>query len=564
MWLSPRPTLHGNRHAISSGHYLASAAGFAILEAGGNAIDAGCCAGIALAVLHADEVDFAGVAPIMIREPDGRVLTIDGLGVWPRSLPADLFMREHGGTIPLGVVRTVVPAAPDAWITALRDFGTMSFGDVAGAAIRLAREGFAVYGHLAEGIAAGRDGYARWPSSAEIYLPGGRPPAVGERFVQTDLAATLQLMVDAERAAAGDRVAGLEAARTVFYTGEIAQRIVACQEVHGGYLTREDLASFRCRYEEPVSARWRDFEMFTCGPWCQGPALAQALLTVEQAGLDGLAHNDAGYVHLVVEAFKGAFSDREHHYGDPALVDVDMDRLLSDEHAAARAAAIDRERAFAGLPPPLFGVAQPLPAPSTEPSGVGGTSYVCVVDRWGASFSATPSDPSSSAPVVPGTGIVPSTRGDQSRPDPAHPSGVAPGKRPRLTPNPAIAVRDDGSVLPIGCPGGDMQVQAMLQVFLNAFHFGMDLQEAVDAPRFSTWSFPNSFAPFEYLPARLAVEERIGEDVIAELERRGHDVARWPAFTRLAAAVETILRDATTGFVHAAADPRQPAYAIVS
>jgi gamma-glutamyltranspeptidase/glutathione hydrolase len=565
MWLTtPRPTLHGSRHAISSGHYLASAAGFAILEAGGNAVDAGCATGIALAVLHADEVDFAGVAPIMIREPGGRVVTIDGLGVWPRSFPADLFMREHAGTMPLGVLRTVVPAAPDAWITALRDFGTMTFGDVAAGAIRLAREGFAAFPQLVEHITATRDGYARWPSNAEIYLPGGEPPVIGERFVQTDLAATLQLMTDAEAAAAGDRAAGLEAARAVFYTGEVATRIVAVQEEHGGYLSLADLAEFRCRYEEPVVVRWRDFEVFTCGPWCQGPAMASALLTVEAAGIDGLAHNGADYVHLVVEALKGAFSDREHLYGDPAFVDVDIERLLSAEHAAGRAAAIDRARAFPALPPPLFGVAQPLPAPATEASGVPGTSYVCVVDRWGAAFSATPSDGAWSAPVVPGTGIVPSTRGDQSRPDPAHPSGVAPGKRPRLTPNPAIAVRDDGSVLPIGCPGGDMQVQAMLQVFLNAFHFGMELQEAVDAPRFSTWSFPNSFAPWEYLPGRLALEERIGDDVVAELARRGHDVARWPAFTRVAAAVETILRDATTGFLHAAADPRQPAYAIVA
>jgi gamma-glutamyltranspeptidase/glutathione hydrolase len=564
-WLVPRHTKYGSRHAISSGHYLATAAGAAILEAGGNAVDAGCCAGMALAVLHADEVNFAGVAPIMIRTAEGETLTIDGLGTWPAGLPADLFMREHDATIPLGLLRTVVPAAPDAWITALRDHGTLSFGQVAAAAIRLAADGFAVFGLLAEGIACNARNYARWPANAEIFLPGGRPPRVGERFVQRDLAGTIAEMADAEAAAGRDRARGLQAARAAFYEGPIAERIVAYHDRHGGYLSRSDLADFRCRPEPPIATRWRGLELLTCGPWCQGPALAQALLIVEAAGLDGLAHNAPDYIHLVLESLKGAFSDREHHYGDPAFVDVDIDRLLSAEHAAARAAAIDRERAAEGLPGPLFGVQQPLPPASrAQVMTETGTSYVCVVDQWGNAFSATPSDASTTAPVIPGTGIVPSLRGLQSRPDPAHPAGVAPGKRPRLTPNPAMTVRDDGSVMPFGCPGGDMQVQAMLQVLLNLEHFGMDLQQAINAPRFSTWSFPNSFAPFEYLPDRVMVEDRFAQDVVDELQRRGHEVRRWPAFTRDAAAVEAIVHNARTGFNEAGADPRQPASAIVS
>src|SRR5690349_15730342 len=188
---SMRPTLYGRRHAISSGHYLASAAGHSILEAGGNAIDAGCAAGIALAVLCTNEVNFAGVAPIMIRTAAGELRTIAGLGHWPAGFPADLFMREHGGTIPDGILNTVVPAAPDAWITALRDHGTMSFADVAAEATRFARDGFAAYEYFAEQVAAHADDYRRWRSSAEIYLPGGSPPEVGGRFVQADLAATL-------------------------------------------------------------------------------------------------------------------------------------------------------------------------------------------------------------------------------------------------------------------------------------------------------------------------------------------------------------------------------------
>ena len=567
-WTVPNPALLGTRHSVSSGHYLASSAAFAILEAGGNAVDAGCCAGMALAVLHADEVNFAGVAPIMIRLADGTTVSLDGLGVWPRRIPADLFLTEHGGTIPTGLLRTVVPAAPDAWITAIRDHGTMSFARVAEAALRLARDGFAVFPLLAKGIANRQAGYRKWPANEAIYLPGGRPPEVGERFVQADLARTIQIMIDAEEGVQGTREEGLEAARAAFYEGEIAERIVAYHEQNGGYLGRDDLAEFRSRYEPVVETRWRDFTLLTCGAWCQGPILAEALLILEAYGIDDMAHNSPEYVHASLEALKAVFADREHHFGDPDFVDVPLERILGSEHVASRAAGIDPERAYPGLPSALFGDSQALPdaitAEEVRHTGEGGTSYVCVIDRWGNAFSATPSDGASTSPVIPGTGIVPSLRGLQSRPDPAHPSGVAPGKRPRLTPNPAIAVRDDGSVFPFGCPGGDMQVQAMLQVFLNAFHFGMDLQEAVNAPRFSTWSFPNSFAPFDYLAAHVFLEDRFDDEVFAALVDRGHDVRRWPAFTRDAAAVEAIYLNTRTGFLESAADPRQPAQAVVA
>ena len=203
-----RPTLYGTRHAVSAGHYLAAAAGFSVLEAGGNAIDAGCAAGIALGVLLPDLVNVAGVAPILIRKADGTVETIAGLGTWPKSIPADLFMREHGGKIPHGVLRTVVPAAPDAWITALERHGTMGFGDVAQHALRFARDGFAVYPLLAQNIRDHQADYARWPGNAAIFLPGGKPPAVADRFVQSDLARTLQYMVDEEKRRRGQGAAG--------------------------------------------------------------------------------------------------------------------------------------------------------------------------------------------------------------------------------------------------------------------------------------------------------------------------------------------------------------------
>ena len=208
--MTHRPTVYGTRHAISAGHYLAAAAGFSVLEAGGNAIDAGVAAGIALGVLQPDLVNFAGVAPILIRLADGTTESIAGLGWWPKSVPADLFMREHGGKIPDGVLRTVVPAAPDAWITALRRHGTMRFADVAASAIRFAGEGFSVYPLLERSIGSHAAEYRRWASNTAVFLPNGKVPRAGDKFVQTDLSRTIQYMADQDRAAGPDRLAGLE------------------------------------------------------------------------------------------------------------------------------------------------------------------------------------------------------------------------------------------------------------------------------------------------------------------------------------------------------------------
>ena len=565
--MTGRPTICGTRHAISAGHYLAAAAGFAILEAGGNAVDAGCAAGLALGVLQPDLVSVAGVAPILYRRADGMVESIAGLGHWPASTPPDVFMREHGGRMPPGVRRMVVPAAPDAWITALERHGTMRFGDIAEAAIRFAAEGFATYPLLAESIGAHEAEYRRWPQNASIFLPGGRVPVLGERFVQADLARSLQYMVDQERAVASQgREAGLAAAHAAFYRGDLARAIVGYVQQEGGFLSASDLANFRSRIEPVVSRSWRGHEVLVCGPWCQGPALLEALLIVEKLGLDGLKHNSAEYLHRLTEALKGALADREYHFTDPAFGEVPIEALLSEAHIAARAAAIDPLRAHPAMPEPLLGRGTALPPASGAklPMVEADTSYVAVVDRWGNAFSATPSDGSWNVPVIPGTGLVVSGRGTQNRPDPAHPAGVAPGKRPRLTPNPAMVVTRDGGVMPFGTPGGDVQIQAMLQVMLNILHFGMEVQEAIEAPRVASYSFPSSFAPYEYFPGRLAVESRIPQSVRDELAARGHEVRLWPGMTWLAGSVEVVLDDRGAGLKRAGADPRRPAYAIAS
>ena len=560
--IASRPTLYGTRHAISAGHYLAAAAGFAVLEGGGNAIDAGCAAGIALGVLLPDLVNVAGVAPIMIRLADGRLETIAGLGHWPRSLPADLF--KAAGVIPDGVLRTVVPAAPDAWLQALQRHGTMRFADIAAAAIKCAAEGFATSPLLSHTISSHREAYARWPSNAAIFLPGGRVPLAGEKFVQSDLARTLQYMADQDRAAGG-REAGLAAAHDAFYRGDIARAIVTFHEQEGGYLSMADLADFRSRIEPAVVRSWRGHQVAVCGPWCQGPALLEALLLLEQCGIEGLEHNSADYLHKLLGSVNLAMADRDRFFGDPAFVDVPLDHLLSPDTIARRARLIRPGQAFDGMPAADDGPSpRPMAARAAMPTVEADTSYVCVVDRWGNAFSATPSDGSWNAPVVPGLGIIPSNRGSQSRPDPAHRSGVGPGKRPRLTPNPAMAMLADGGVMPFGTPGGDVQIQAMLQVLMNVLHFGMELQDAIEAPRVASYNFPSSFAPFDYFPARVAIEARIPASTRAQLSAWGHEVADWPDITWLAGCVEAIRTDPASGMMAAGADPRRPAYAMVS
>jgi gamma-glutamyltranspeptidase/glutathione hydrolase len=446
----------------------------------------------------------------------------------------------------------------------------MSFGEVAAAATRLAREGFPMYPLMAASLEKHAERHASWPSSAAVYLPNGRPPKTGDRFRQSDLGASLQFMADEEKAAAGrGRDAGLEAARDAFYRGDIARKIVAFMKEEGGLLAAEDLAQYHSPVGPPERRRFGDLEVFTCGAWCQGPVLLQTLALLEGTDLKALGHNSADYVHTLAEALKLAFADREAYYTDPAVGSVPLPTLVSSEYAAERWRQIRPDKAWPGMPPAgelsaglghnSMGLSASPPNPFPEPD----TSYVCVADRWGNIFSATPSDGSYGSPVVPGVGFIPSNRGSQSRPDPRHPAGVAPGKRPRLTPNPALAIRGDGAeFLPFGTPGGDVQTQAMLQVLLNVFVHGQDVQSAIESPRFASYSYPSSFAPYDYYPGRLSIEGRFPAEVMDELARRGHQVERWPEWNWLAGAVCAIRSDTKRGVMEAGADPRRAAYAL--
>ena len=566
--MAMQPTIHATHHMVSSGHHLATQAGYEVLEAGGNAVDAGVAAGIALGVVHSDLVQFAGVAPIMIYLADeDRVVTVSGLGWWPRAASLERFVSEFDGHVPTGILRTVVPAAPDAWIGALRRFGTMGFADVASAAVRYAREGFSIHPTMHGYLASHVDDYRRWPSNRDIYLPGGELPAVGERFVQTDLANAIQYMVDEESnaAARGGREAGLSAARDAFYRGDLARAMVRYHEEWGGWLTMEDLAVYESAVEAPVVARLGDVEVHTCGPWCQGPVLAQMTSLLDEIDIKALGHNSVQYIHTVTEAMKLCFADRERYYGDPRFVDVPLARLLSADYSRERRTLIRTERAWPEMPRAGHAGGDDVPraaraetdAVSSAMPASADTSYCCAVDRHGNCFSATPSDVSWQSPVIPGTGLCPSSRGSQSWAVPGHASSVAPGKRPRLTPSPAFARVRGRRVMPFGTPGGDVQSQAMLQVLLNVTRFGMRTQDAIEAPRFATRSFPSSFEPHEEQPGRLAVEGRIPDSVTRELAWRGHDIERVADFTSKMGGVCAIDFDVESGIMEGGADPRR-------
>ncbi len=562
----------GLRWAVAAGHPLASLAAARILDAGGNAIDAGVAAGLCLGVVHCDMVSVAGVAPLLVHlARTGETWQISGVGPYPQASTVEYFETRHGGQIPPGLARTVVPAAPDAWCTALARWGTMSFAEVAAAAIEHAERGFPVSAFSAFQLARNADRYRAWPSSAAVYLRDGRAFRPGEVLVQRELADTLRRMAAAEARAAGGREAGIRAARDEFYRGETAKRIAEFHRHEGGPLTLADLEEFSVEVGPALRGTFGAWEVATCGFWCQGPVLLQMLNLLEGVDLQALGHNSPAYLHRLIETIKLAFADRDAYYGDPNFVRI-PDGLLSKAYARVRRALVG-ERAWPDVPPPGDPVTPAAtrgrqgapgaggPGPHGGPGPALDTSYVAVVDADGNAFSATPSDPNTDSPVVPGVGCVVSPRGSQGWLDRRHPSVVAPRKRPRLTPAPAIAFHQGRLLMPFGTPGGDVQQQAMLQVFLNATVFDMPIQRAVEAPRVASRSFPDSFWPHAAAPGRVEVEGRIPEETRKALAALGHDVAIWPDWEWRAGAVCAV-RVGPDGTRWAGADPRRGSHAI--
>jgi gamma-glutamyltranspeptidase/glutathione hydrolase len=586
-----RPTLQGTFGMVSSTHWLASQSAMAVLEDGGNAYDAAVAGAFVLHVVEPHLNGPAGEVPILLAPAGGEVRVLCGQGVAPAGATIEHYRGLGLDLVPgTGPLAAAVPGAFDAWMLLLRDHGTKSLADVLKYAIGYAEDGHACVDNVGATVEAVRELFeTEWTSSADVYLPDGKAPRPGELFRNPALAATWKRLL-AEVAGAGDREAQIEAAREVWRSGFIAEALVrqaqrptmdTSGERHTGTLTAADLASWSASYEAPATYDWNGWTLCKAGPWSQGPAFLQqlALLPPELP-----SYGSADYVHLLIEGCKLAMADREAWYGDAGEDAVPLGELLSADYNAARRELIGEKASYelrpgspGGRAPRLCGHARVVapeesgfdPMGAGEPTVArvaadggtrGDTCHLDVVDRWGNMIAATPSGGwLQSNPVVPELGFPLGTRLQMAWLESGLPNSLAPGRRPRTTLTPSIALRDGVPVLAFGTPGGDQQDQWQLHFFLAVatrakVRGGLDLQGAIDAPNWHNDSFPSSFYPRGMRPGSVTVEARMDEAVVEELRQRGHDVTVGDAWSegRLCA----VARDPAAGILSAAANPR--------
>jgi gamma-glutamyltranspeptidase / glutathione hydrolase len=590
-----RPQLAGTFGMVASTHWLASAAGMAVLEQDGNAFDAAVAAGLVLQVVEPHMNGPGGEVPVIgFDAARGEAFVLSGQGPAPGAATLAAFGDLGLELVPgNGLLSACVPAAFGTWLLLLRDRGRLPLRAVMEHAIGYAAGGYPVPPAMSADIASVAGLLrAHWPSSAEIYLAGDGTsgvPVPGSRFANPALAATYRRLLTQAEAAGPDRDEQIEAARQAFYTGFVAEAIagyLARAEVmdvtgqrHRGLLGYDDLAQWLPAAEEPVTLDYHGLTVCKTPPWGQGPVFLQQLALLSGFDLAGMGPGSAEFIHTVVECAKLAFADREAWYGDPLFTDVPVGDLLSPGYAAQRRELVGA-RARRGLDPgapggrrprlPGFASAAPRPAgagpppldPGTGeplsrsggPAGrAGDTCHLDVADRFGNLVSATPSGGwLQSSPAIPGLGFCLGTRAQMFTLTPGLPGTLAPGKRPRTTLSPGLALRGGEPYLAFGTPGGDQQDQWTLPFFVRHVQFDMNLQQAIDEPAFHTRHFPSSFYPRESCPLALDVEERAGPDVIAALRARGHEVTVMPPWSL--GRISAVARSG--GFLYAAANPR--------
>jgi gamma-glutamyltranspeptidase/glutathione hydrolase len=582
----------------------------AVLDHGGNAFDAAVATGLVLQVVEPHLNGPGGEVPVIAHHAGrGETFVLCGQGTAPAAATLEAFAGLGLDLVPgSGLLAACVPGSFGAWMLMLREFGSLRLRDVMGYAIGYAASGYPLVPAISWGIASVAELFRdHWPSSAEVYLPGGRVPAPGSRFANPALAATYQRILNEAEAASQDRDEQIEAARRAYYEGFVAEAIavyLASAEVmdvtgqpHRGLLSHADLAGWHPSLEEPLTCEFGGLTVCKTGPWGQGPVFLQQLALLDGFDLAAMGPGTADFVHTVTECGKLAFADREAWYGDPDFADVPVEALLSAGYAAERrrlagpeASAELRPGAPDGRPPrlpgfvagassdagddgsvsPVMDVEPPARLldpgtgePTMRTSGpdpkaasshrAGDTCHLDVADRFGNMVSATPSGGwLQSSPVIPGLGFCLGTRAQMFTLTPGLPATLAPGKRPRTTLSPSLALRDREPYLAFGTPGGDQQDQWSLLFFLNHLTFGMNLQQAIDFPAFHSAHMPSSFYPRQAQPLTLDVESRIGDPVIEDLRRRGHLVNVRPAWSlgRISAVAR---RD---GILYAAANPR--------
>ena len=575
-----RPVVSGTQGVVSGGHPLVSMAGMRMLLSGGNAFDAAVAAGFAAAVVEPTaSYTLCGECVAMIYDARGReTLALSGQGTAPALATVDLFRGRKLDRVPTGPgsnahLSFTVPGAVDGYLTLLETHGTKSISEVLAPAVQYAEHGFPMYEYM-HGLLNISETRAQFdlypPGGTAVFYPGGRVPEVGELFVQSALGATLRRLIEADTRSRGHRTAGIAAARERFYRGDIAATIGAFSERVGGLLRASDLAGYRARLEAPLRTSFAGREILGQSAWTQGPVLMQALGMLATFDLRALGHNSARYIHVVSEALKLAFADREQYYGDRDDALSGIGDLLAPAYLKERAALIRVDRAAPEAPAPgdsrgrgaarAVGTHAGVRTSSVSSAAADGTTHIAAIDREGNMICLTPSGgvfrKSAFAPEL---GCTLSTRSEMFFVADDHPNGLVPGKRPRTTLVSYLICEGGVPTTTIGCPGGDDQSQADLQLILNLLVFGMNPQQAVEAPRFSTQTLVNSFWPRAYKPGQLNVEPGIPERTRAELRALGHEVSEAGA-CGIGAVVTR--RDPQTGVLSAGADPRRPTYAL--
>jgi gamma-glutamyltranspeptidase / glutathione hydrolase len=578
-----RPELRGTFGMVSSTHWLASQTGMAILERGGNAFDAAVAAGFVLQVVEPHLNGPGGDLPIILWDARrAKVEIICGQGPAPKAASIRHFQELGVEDIPgTGLLAACVPGAFGAWLMLLGEHGTMRLRDVLRYAIEYATSGYPIVAAISQAIAHMVPIFqSEWLESARIYLTNGVPEP-GTTFRNPDLGRTYQRILEEAEGAETDRDRQIESARRIFYEGFVAEAIDAAGRVpaidssgerHAGLLTAADLAGWRARYEPSTHFTYRDATVHKTAPWGQGPVFLQQLALLEEIDLRSMGFLSADHIHLVIESAKLAFADREAWYGDPDFADVPLAALLDKGYASERRRLIT-DRASLELRPGTVGGRQPvLPRfahqsaagrerthsvgdPTLLANPLGDTCHVAVIDRAGNLVAATPSGGwLQSSPVIPGLGFGLGTRAQMFNLDEGHPNALQGGKRPRTTLSPNLVLRGGEPWLAFGTPGGDQQDQWSLNFFLAHAVFGLNLQEAIDAPMFHSTHFPSSFYPHESHPGQLHAEGRLELETILHLRDRGHDLVLdgpW-SLGRLAVAG----KDPKTGQLMAAANPR--------
>ena len=588
-----RPEIRGTFGVATSTHWIASTVGMSILEKGGNAFDAAVATALVLQVVEPHLNGPAGDMPAIFHKAEtGETKVVCAQGVAPKAATIEAYTEQGLTLIPgSGLLATVVPGAFDGWMMMLRDHGTMSLREVLEPVIGYARDGHPVLPRVANTIAGLQEFFeTECPTSAAVWAPGGEAPKPNALFKNPDLARTYERLAEAGEAAGEDRVAQIDAARAEWREGFVAEAIFdylkdahvmdVSDEKHSAVLAPEDLKDWRATYEDTLSYEYEGWTVHKTHAWSQGPVLLQGLAILKGFDLGAMDPFGAEFVHTVTEAMKLAYADREAYYGDPAQSEIPMEYLLSEEYNAERRKLITDKASTEQRPGRVPGfehladayveraardfnvgqVAAQEPTMSHLTEKRGDTVHLDVIDRWGNMVAATPSGGwLQSSPVIPGLGFPLNSRAQMFWLEDGLPTSLAPGRRPRTTLTPSYAEKD-GVQMVFGTPGGDQQDQWQLIWFLRFVHFGMELQQCMDAPLFHSMHFQGSFFPREVRTAEMMVEPNFGEAVIADLRARGHNVVVADPWTvgRLTAA----LRE-PDGMLRAAATPRlMQAYAV--